>query len=108
MSATTAVNPVRILVVDDNPIISQLLHQVLTQEGYEVRIASDGMEALACVPSYKPDLLLLDLSMPRLCGDEVCRRLKSDPATRLMQIIIVTAQAEMRTRLDAWEYGADE
>jgi putative two-component system response regulator len=108
MATSTDGNPRRILVVDDNPAIATLLHQVLTGEGYEVRTAADGVEALACVATYQPDLLLLDLTMPRLCGDEVCRRLKSNPATRLTQIIMITAQAEMRTRLDAWEYGADE
>jgi putative two-component system response regulator len=108
MIASADGSPRRILVVDDNSSISGLLHQLLTGEGYEVRTASDGVEALACVASYKPDLLLLDLSMPRLNGDEVCKRLKSDPATRLTQVIMVTAQGQTRNRVDAWEYGADE
>src|SRR5579883_1891763 len=98
----------RILVVDDNPGISDLLRLVLVREGYEVQTASNGLEALARVSDFRPDLLLLDLSMPHLGGDEVCRRLKNDPVTRLTQIIIVTANADMQNRLDAWEYGADE
>jgi putative two-component system response regulator len=98
----------RILVVDDNPSIAQLLDQVLRREGYEVRTACNGVEALACVPQFKPDLLVLDLTMPELHGDEVCRRIKGDPATRSTQIIMVTANDEMQNRLAAWEYGADE
>jgi putative two-component system response regulator len=108
MPEATEARTHRILVVDDNLNVSDLLKLVLVREGYEVRTASNGLEALACVPEFRPHLLLLDLTMPHLCGDEVCRRLKKDPATQLTQIIIVTANADMQNRVDAWEYGADE
>jgi putative two-component system response regulator len=98
----------RILVVDDNPSISTLLQQVLAGEGYEVIVAADGLEAIARVAERKPDLILLDLDMPRLHGDEVCRRLKQDPATRFIPIVIVTGQGELQHKLAAWEDGADD
>jgi putative two-component system response regulator len=99
----------RILVVDDNTHIANLLRQVLSAEGYEVEIAVNGLDALARVSrAPAPDLILLDLDLPYLSGDEVCRNLKSDPATRLIPIVIVTAQSEFQNKLDAWEYGADD
>jgi putative two-component system response regulator len=98
----------RILVVDDNPSIALLLKQVLAAEGYEVVIARDGLEAIARVGEFVPDLILLDLDLPYLSGDEVCKRLKNTPATRLIPIVIVTAQSEFQDKLDAWEYGADD
>jgi putative two-component system response regulator len=100
--------PARILVVDDNPGIATLLRQVLAGEGYEVAVAADGVEAIAHVAERKPDLVLLDLDMPRLQGDEVCRRLKQDPATRLIPVVIVTGQGELQHKLAAWDYGADD
>jgi len=98
----------RILVVDDNPSIALLLKQVLAAEGYAVTIARDGLEAIARVGEVAPDLILLDLDLPYLSGDEVCKRLKASPNTRLIPIIIVTAQSEFQNKLDAWEYGADD
>ncbi len=98
----------RVLVVDDNPSIALLLKQVLAAEGYQVTIARDGMEAIAFVGEFVPDLILLDLDLPLLSGDEVCKRLKNAPDTRLIPIIIITAQNEFQNKLDAWEYGADD
>jgi putative two-component system response regulator len=98
----------RLLVVDDEPVIASLLQHVLEAEGYEVAVARDGLEALAAVGDRKPDLVLLDIDMPRMSGDEVCRRLKCDPATRLLPVIMITARGDLPRRLDAWEYGADE
>jgi putative two-component system response regulator len=98
----------RILVVDDNPSIALLLQHVLTAEGYHVAIARDGLEGLARVVDYKPDLIFLDLNLPHLNGYEVCRRLKSDPVTRLTPIVMITAQTEFQSKLNAWEQGADE
>jgi putative two-component system response regulator len=108
MSAIPAGEVPRLLVVEDDPGISQLLSQVLQAEGYRVRVADDGLAALAQVAAQPPDLILLDLGLPGLTGDQVCRRLKNDRATRLIPIIILTAQAESQNRLKAWDYGADE
>jgi putative two-component system response regulator len=98
----------RVLIVDDNPSIARLLRQSLVAEGYSVELAEDGQEALACVAAEPPDLILLDVGLPQVSGDEVCRRLKSNPATHLIPIVMVTAQSEMQNKLQAWEYGADD
>jgi putative two-component system response regulator len=98
----------RVLVVDDNPSVAQLLEQLLGNEGHAVETARDGIEALACVAQRPPDLILLDLDIPRLDGFEVCRRVKSAAGTRLIPIIIITAQAAFQSKLQAWELGADD
>jgi putative two-component system response regulator len=95
-------------VVDDNPSIAMLLQQVLQAEGYQVCVARDGLEALARVNEFGPELILLDLDLPYLQGDEVCRRLKKCPATHLIPVVMVTAQNDLQNKLDAWEYGADD
>jgi putative two-component system response regulator len=98
----------RVLVVDDNPFISSLLRQGLTAEGYDVTVVGDGLEALSAVAARPPDLILLDLDLPLLSGDEVCRRLKADPATRLIPVVMITAQGAFQNKLAAWDYGADD
>jgi putative two-component system response regulator len=94
--------------VDDNPFIASLLQHGLTAEGYRVTTAHDGLEALACVGNEPPDLILLDVDLPHMSGDEICRRLKSDPATRLIPVVMVTALGAMHDKLAAWDYGADD
>ncbi len=101
-------NAQRILVVDDNPSIAQLLHQLLVSDGHQVEIASDGSEALERISRCQPDLILLDLDMPYMDGYEVCRRVKHHAVTRLVPIVIVTAQAAFETKLRAWDLGADD
>jgi putative two-component system response regulator len=98
----------QILVVDDEPGVSLLLREMLAAEGYDVVVASDGLEALACVGRRCPDLIFLDLDLPRLDGFEVCRRLKRHPATRLVPVIIITGQTTCTSRLTAWDLGADD
>jgi putative two-component system response regulator len=98
----------RILVVDDNPSVLSVLRHALLADGHQVTLAADGLEALARVAAEPPDLVLLDLDMPNLRGDEVCRRLKSDPATRLIPVVMVTAMCAFQNKLAAWEYGADD
>jgi putative two-component system response regulator len=98
----------RVLIVDDSPAIAELLAQALRFEGYQVAIAEDGLAALAQVAAHRPDLILLDLDLPGLTGDAVCRQLKADPATRLIPVVMVTAQGAMQSRLDACNYGADD
>jgi putative two-component system response regulator len=98
----------QILVVDDNPNVALLLRELLAAEGYLVETAGDGIEALERVAASVPDLILLDLDMPRLDGFEVCRQIKSSPATRFIPVVIVTAQAAFQTKLQAWETGADD
>lgn len=96
----------RILVVDDNAMVSGLLERVLRSDGYAVAIAEDGQEALTLAKQFAPDLIFLDLNLPKLNGYEVCRHLKGSLATRHIPVVILTAQGEMQNKLDAWELGA--
>jgi putative two-component system response regulator len=97
-----------VLVVDDDQGIRQYLAQLLRGLGYQADTATNGHEALARVAAQHPDLVLLDLDMPGISGLEVCRRLKSDPATRLIPVLILTGRAPEDARLHAWDAGADE
>jgi putative two-component system response regulator len=97
-----------VLVVDDDPAIRNLHTDLLGGAGYDVTVASDGDEALARVEVRRPDLVLLDLDMPRVSGYEVCRRLKADPRTRFVPVVILTGAMAEQARLLAWELGADD
>ena len=98
----------KILVVDDVPVNVQLMTTYLTSVGYEVFTARDGQEALDKVATVQPDLILLDVMMPRLNGFEVCERLKSDSATKIIPVIMVTALNEIEDKIKATESGADD
>ncbi len=98
----------RVLIVDDNPSVAALLRHALLAEGCQVDVAEDGLEALEHISAHPPDLILLDLELPTLPGDEICRRLKNDPATNLIPVVMVTGQSAFESKLDAWEYGADD
>jgi putative two-component system response regulator len=106
--ALTPRNGQTVLVVDDNPFVTSLLEHGLRAEGYRVHTAPDGAAGLRCAREQLPDLVLLDLDLPHVPGDEVCRRLKSDPATRLIPIVMITGAAAARDRIQAWDYGADD
>ena len=97
-----------VLVVDDVQANRELLEGHLVELGYDVRQARDGLEALALVAEAEPDLVLLDVDMPRLDGIEVCRRLKAADRTRLVPVIIVTAFQDRAVRLSGLEAGADD
>ncbi|MHB8512394.1 MAG: response regulator transcription factor [Actinomycetota bacterium] len=84
----------KILAVDDNRVIQQLLVVNLELEGYEVVTASDGEEAISQIHSEKPDLVLLDVMMPKLDGWEVARRVKADPKIARTPIIFLSARAQ--------------
>jgi two-component system, OmpR family, alkaline phosphatase synthesis response regulator PhoP len=84
----------KILVVDDEPPIVRLMEFILAREGYEMVIAVNGQEALSQVAEHKPDLILLDIMMPRIDGYEVARTLRADPAYRHIPIIMLSAKAQ--------------
>jgi two-component system phosphate regulon response regulator PhoB len=98
----------RILLVEDEPAILLGLSAQLRREGYEVHTASTGDEGLALARSLKPDLLVLDLMLPGLSGTEVCRRLRAEPETRDVPIIILSARGEEIDRVVGFEVGADD
>ena len=83
--------PARILIADDNPQGVELLEAYLGSTDYETETAADGEETLRKVAAWKPDLILLDVMMPKISGFEVCKRLKADPATRDIVVVMVTA-----------------
>jgi adenylate cyclase len=101
-------NPARVLIVDDNETNRDILMTRLEKHGYELMQASDGEEALASAVQHLPDLILLDVEMPKLDGFEVCRRIKNDPALPFMPIILVTARAASQDVVTGLDAGADE
>jgi len=100
--------PPRILIVDDNPMNVDILQTRLAAHGYETITAGDGEEALAIAREKQPDLILLDIMMPKKDGMEVCRELKGDPTLPFMPIILVTAKAESKDIVAGLEAGGDE
>ncbi len=100
--------PPRILVVDDNPENLDIFQARLASHGYEISTARDGEEALAVAREKQPDLILLDIMMPRVDGIEVCRRLKADPTLPFMPIIMVTARADSKDIVAGLEAGGDD
>lgn len=96
-----------ILIVDDVEDNRDVYSQILEFEGFEVVIAESGEECLEQVSRARPALILLDLGLPRLDGWEITRRLKGDPRTREIPIIVLTAHAERKALASAVEAGAD-
>jgi adenylate cyclase len=97
----------RILVVDDTPQNIRLLDAVLSPRGYTVIPAASGQEALDSLAERSPDLILLDIQMPVMDGYEVCRRIREEPTTRALPIVMITAAGDQE-KLKALEAGADE
>jgi len=97
-----------VLVVDDVASNRELLEGHLIDLGYEVRVAGDGVEALASIEAAEPDLVLLDVDMPRMDGLAMCARLKSHPTRRLIPVVLITALADRATKLRGIEAGADD
>src|SRR5205807_8683339 len=97
-----------ILVVDYLASNARLLERLLTRVGHTVRLAHDGREALDMVARDQPDLVLMDVLMPTLDGFETCRRLKGDPVTCLVPVVLVTALQDSSDRIRGLEVGADD
>jgi len=89
----------KILIVDDDPDIVTLIRIFLEQEGYQILLAYDGLEALAKVAEGRPDLIVLDIMMPKVDGWVVCHSVKSNEATQYMKIIILSAKTQIHARL---------
>ncbi len=98
----------RILIVDDNTTNVELLAAQLKPYNYDLDKAYDGEEALKKIEFHAPDLILLDLMMPKLSGYEVCKKIKNDPKTQLIPVIVVTALKELDDKIKAIEMGADD
>jgi DNA-binding response OmpR family regulator len=98
--------PVRVLVVEDDEEIAQVLQRSLRLEGYDVKLAVDGVRALEEAHAYLPDLVVLDLGLPRLDGIDVARRLRDDGDD--VPILILTARDALENRVEGLDVGADD
>jgi len=96
-----------LLVVDDEEAISSYLQRKLTKLGYSVRVAEDGEKALELAFSMLPDLILMDVKLPKLTGTEVCRRLKADTRTGNIPVLLLSAKAQPAEIREGLEAGAD-
>ena len=98
----------RALIVEDEESISTLLDYNLSREDFETRIAIDGEDALLKTQEFRPDIVILDWMLPKVSGIEVCRRLRQNPETRNLPIIMLTARSEETDRIRGLETGADD
>jgi class 3 adenylate cyclase len=98
----------RLLVVDDTPVNLKLLTDLLGAKGYAVATATSGAEALAKIEAEAPDLVLLDVMMPGMSGYEVCRKIRDNPATAILPVVMVTALDPGPERVKGIEAGADD
>lgn len=101
-------NEVHVLVVDDEPDVHAVLGKMLTREGYIVESAYNAQEAYNAIAKRKPDVILLDIMMPAVSGIEVCNRIKDDPTTRDIIVLIISARDEQRDRIEGLTHGADD
>ena len=92
----------RVLVIDDEPDVVRLIVKVLSGRGHVVQIARDGASALARVKHEPPDVILIDSDLPKIDGNEVCRRIKADPATRDIPVVMMTS-----AYIDIYDIGAE-
>src|ERR1035441_8107055 len=97
----------KLLVVDDLPENGRLLEAMLSPHGYSVTLANSGGDGLEKGRTEHPDLVLLDVLMPDMSGYDVCRRLREDPATRLLPVVMLTSSGD-QDKVDAIEAGADD
>ncbi|MBW3579050.1 MAG: response regulator [Actinobacteria bacterium] len=97
----------RVLVVDDDPAVRQMLELVLVFEGFEILTAADGLEAVGRALQARPDAILLDVMMPRMSGLETAQALRGDQRTAATPIILLTARASEDDLWSGWQAGVD-
>ena len=100
--------PALVLVADDEPYNLDLLDRILRRAGYRVATAASGSEALERAHAVHPDIVLLDVRMPRMTGYDVCREIKADPATIFTPVILLTAAADTEDKIKSLDVGADD
>ncbi len=98
----------KILLVEDDPQAAGILEPILIAKGFSVAVARDGIEGLEKIKLLSPDLLLLDITMPRMDGIELCRHIKNNDALRLTPVVMLTALTDLDKKLEALEAGADD
>lgn len=102
------VNNPKILIVDDNKENIDLIAYFLKPQNYQIYTAADGVEALTQVENTKPDIILLDIMLPKMDGFQVCERIKKNAETRFIPVIMITALKELKDKIRSLEVGADD
>jgi two-component system, OmpR family, alkaline phosphatase synthesis response regulator PhoP len=100
--------PARVLIAEDNPQNAELVEAYLGEHEFEIRIAADGEQTLQIVRAWRPDLILLDVMMPKISGFEVCKRLRADPVTSDTAVLMITALDQASDVERAVEAGTDD
>lgn len=100
--------PWKVLIVDDDPTVHKLIAKKLSSDHYQIESVFDAPAALQKVDRIHPDLVILDLMMPRISGIEVCRSIKSDPKTKNILVLILSAKESQDDRIRGLELGADD
>jgi len=98
----------KVLIADDNPTNVELMEAFLAESGYQLAVAVDGQDTLDKTKQFQPDLILLDIMMPKLSGFEVCEKLKCDPKTKDIMILMITALTELGDIEKAVQAGCDD
>ena len=101
-------NKLKILVADDSLTYRMTIQELLADNGYDITLAEDGFQALAQIQKTPPDLLILDVVMPHLDGVEVCKRIKADPAMRIIPIILLTSKDDSADKVEGLDAGAPD
>ena len=100
--------PPKILIVEDKQDNIDLISYFLKPQNYEIQVAMDGETAIEMVTKSPPDIILLDIMLPKMNGFEVCERVKKDPRTRFIPVIMITALKELKDKIHSLEVGADD
>ena len=98
----------KILMIDDDVLVTEIIGTVLRNHGFRFESAANGIEGLEKARDLHPDLILLDISMPRMDGFQACRKLKEDPSNRKIPVVMLTASSERQSRIQALESGAND
>ncbi|MCP4601883.1 MAG: response regulator [Proteobacteria bacterium] len=98
----------KILIVDDTETMRLYEHMLLSGQGYDLEMAENGVEALKKIEENRPDLVLLDIMMPKMDGIECCRRIKTEETTREIKVVMVTTKSEYEKVKEAFAAGCDD
>src|ERR671925_2364230 len=98
----------RVLLIDDEQFYFKMLQKALKEAEYKLEYAKTGSEGLAKIPSFEPELLVVDLKLPELDGFEILKRLRRDPKFSYIPVIVITSKDELSEKLKAFELGADD